>query len=62
MSAYLGPDELWDFGQKKLAEIAQRNGLEYYSEEGEAAFYGPKLDFMAVDGIGRKWQVATDSV
>jgi threonyl-tRNA synthetase len=56
---YLGPQELWDFGQKKLAEIAERNGIDYYSEEGEAAFYGPKLDFMAKDAIGRVWQVAT---
>lgn len=57
--AYLGESELWEFGQKKLFEIAERNKLEYYSEEGEAAFYGPKLDFMAEDAIGRKWQVAT---
>lgn len=57
--AYLGPQELWDFGQQKLFGIAERNKLEYYSEEGEAAFYGPKLDFMAEDAIGRKWQVAT---
>lgn len=57
--AYLGPQKLWDFGQKKLSEIAERNKLEYYSEEGEAAFYGPKLDFMARDAIGRVWQVAT---
>ena len=57
--AYLGPQELWDFGQTKLGEIAKRNGLEYYAEAGEAAFYGPKLDFMATDAIGRVWQVAT---
>ena len=57
--SYLGPQELWDFGQSKLEEIAKRNNLEYYSKEGEAAFYGPKLDFMAEDAIGRKWQVAT---
>lgn len=57
--AYLGPQELWDFGQNKLGEIAARNNLEYYSETGEAAFYGPKLDFMATDAIGRVWQVAT---
>ncbi len=57
--AYLGSPELWDYGQKKLAEIAARNKLDYYSEEGEAAFYGPKLDFMARDAIGREWQVAT---
>jgi len=57
--AYLGPDELWQFGQDKLAKIAERNKLDYYSQEGEAAFYGPKLDFMAKDAIGREWQVAT---
>lgn len=57
--AYLGEAELWEFGQSKLAEIAARNNLEYYKEEGEAAFYGPKLDFMATDAIGRVWQVAT---
>ncbi len=57
--SYLGPDELWDFGQKKLAEIAERHHIDFYSEEGEAAFYGPKLDFMAEDAIGRTWQVAT---
>ncbi len=57
--AYLGEQKLWDFGQAKLAEIAARNQLEYYTEAGEAAFYGPKLDFMATDAIGRTWQVAT---
>lgn len=57
--AYLGDQELWDFGQNLLAKIAEKNSLEYYSEEGEAAFYGPKLDFMATDAIGRVWQVAT---
>lgn len=56
---YLGPQELWDFGQKLLAEIAEKNQLDYYTESGEAAFYGPKLDFMATDAIGRVWQVAT---
>lgn len=56
---YLGPAELWEFGQQKLSEIAQRNKLDFYSEAGEAAFYGPKLDFMATDAIGREWQVAT---
>ncbi len=57
--AFLGAQELWDYGQSKLTEIAQRNKLDYYAEEGEAAFYGPKLDFMAEDAIGRKWQLAT---
>lgn len=57
--SYLGPMELWEFGQDTLAKIAERNKLDYYSETGEAAFYGPKLDFMATDAIGRTWQVAT---
>lgn len=57
--AYLGDKKLWDFGQKKLEQIAKANKLKYYTEEGEAAFYGPKIDFMAIDAIGRKWQVAT---
>ncbi len=56
---YLGPAKLWDFGQKLIKEIADKNELKYYTEEGEAAFYGPKIDFMAIDAIGRKWQVAT---
>jgi threonyl-tRNA synthetase len=57
--AYLGEQKLWDFGQQKIEEIAKQNNLSYYKEEGEAAFYGPKIDFMAIDAIGRKWQVAT---
>lgn len=56
---YLGEQKLWDYGQEKLSQIAARNNLEYFSETGEAAFYGPKLDFMAKDAIGRTWQVAT---
>ncbi len=56
---FLGPEDLWEFGQQKLAEIAKRNDLAYHSEVGEAAFYGPKLDFMAEDALGRVWQVAT---
>jgi threonyl-tRNA synthetase len=56
---YLGEQKLWDFGQDKLKKIAEANKLEYYIEEGEAAFYGPKIDFMAIDAIGRMWQVAT---
>lgn len=56
---YLGDKKLWEFGQKKLKDIADENELDYHVEEGEAAFYGPKIDFMAIDAIGRKWQVAT---
>ncbi len=57
--AYLGDSNLWQKAQQALEDIASDKKLEYYSEEGEAAFYGPKLDFMAVDAIGREWQVAT---
>lgn len=56
---YLGNPELWDKAQQQIEELAKENGLDYYIEEGEAAFYGPKVDFMATDAIGRKWQVAT---
>ena len=56
---YLGSQELWDFAQGRIEEMAIVNHLKYYKEEGEAAFYGPKIDFMAIDAIGRKWQVAT---
>jgi threonyl-tRNA synthetase len=56
---YLGSQDLWDFAQNKIEEMAVVNHLKFYKEEGEAAFYGPKIDFMAIDAIGRKWQVAT---
>jgi threonyl-tRNA synthetase len=56
---YLGSQDLWDLAQNKIEEMAVVNHLKYYKEEGEAAFYGPKIDFMAIDAIGRKWQVAT---
>ena len=56
---YLGEKELWAKAQGQLEELAKENGLDYYIEEGEAAFYGPKIDFMATDAIGRNWQVAT---
>ena len=57
--AYLGDEQLWERAQGNLERIAQSHELEYYTETGEAAFYGPKLDFMAVDALGREWQVAT---
>ena len=56
---YLGDPKLWDKAQAQIVELAKENNLEYYIEEGEAAFYGPKIDFMATDAIGRQWQVAT---
>lgn len=56
---YLGDPALWAKAQSMLEKLAKDNGLDYYVEEGEAAFYGPKIDFMAIDAIGRQWQVAT---
>jgi threonyl-tRNA synthetase len=56
---YLGDLKLWEKAQLQIEELARENNLEYYIEEGEAAFYGPKIDFMATDAIGRSWQVAT---
>jgi threonyl-tRNA synthetase len=59
MSAYLGTPEGWEKSEADLRAIADARGVEYFVGIGEAAFYGPKLDFMATDSIGRKWQVAT---
>jgi threonyl-tRNA synthetase len=56
---YLGDPALWDQAQTMIEELAKENDLDYFVEEGEAAFYGPKIDFMATDAIGREWQVAT---
>lgn len=56
---YLGEHELWERAQADIERIAKHQGLNYYTQEGEAAFYGPKLDFMATDAIGRQMQVAT---
>lgn len=56
---YLGDPELWKMAQGQIKEAAIENGLDYFEQEGEAAFYGPKIDFMAEDAIGREHQVAT---
>ena len=58
-SAYLGGDEVWDTAEGALRSAAEANALPYKVGEGEAAFYGPKLDFMFKDAIGREWQLAT---
>ncbi len=57
--AYLGTKEMWDKAENALREIATERGVIYVEEKGEAAFYGPKVDFMTKDSIGREWQVAT---
>lgn len=56
---FLGDEKLWLEAQAQLREAAVENGLEFFEAEGEAAFYGPKIDFMAEDAIGREHQVAT---
>lgn len=57
--AYFGDPELWQSAQEQLKSAVEANKLDYFEEEGEAAFYGPKIDFMATDAIGREHQVAT---
>lgn len=57
--AYLGEKELWESAQAQLKTAVEKNELEYFEQDGEAAFYGPKIDFMATDAIGREHQVAT---
>lgn len=56
---YLGEQALWDSAQAQLKTAVKKNQLEYFEQDGEAAFYGPKIDFMATDAIGREHQVAT---
>jgi threonyl-tRNA synthetase len=56
---YLGGDDVWQIAEKALEEAAIANNLNYRPMPGEAAFYGPKLDFMFKDAIGREWQLAT---
>ncbi len=58
-SAYLGSDDVWEKAEKALEDAAKANKLPYKIGKGEAAFYGPKLDFMFKDSIGREWQLAT---
>jgi len=59
MSAYLGDPALWEQAEKELADMVKEQGQEPEIGVGEAAFYGPKLDFMANDSLGREWQLAT---
>jgi len=59
---YIGSDENWEKAEQAIMEAAEEKGLETIVEYGEAAFYGPKLDFMVRDAIGRKWQLGTIQV
>lgn len=56
---YIGDTQLWHSAQQQLKAAVEANNLEYFEQDGEAAFYGPKIDFMATDAIGREHQVAT---
>ena len=59
---YIGSDENWEKAEKAIIEAASKKGLKTVVELGEAAFYGPKLDFMVKDAIGRRWQLGTIQV
>ncbi|GAB3816012.1 threonine--tRNA ligase [Pontibacter rugosus] len=59
---YIGADEAWDKAERAIIEAAAEKGLSTVTELGEAAFYGPKLDFMVKDALGRKWQLGTIQV
>ena len=61
-SKYIGSDEVWEKAENAIIEAAAEAGLETVTELGEAAFYGPKLDFMIKDAIGRSWQLGTIQV
>ena len=59
---YIGSDEIWEESENAIREACKEKGLHTHEELGEAAFYGPKLDFMVKDAIGRKWQLGTIQV
>lgn len=59
---YIGRDEVWDRAEREIAEAAEEKKLNTVTEYGEAAFYGPKLDFMVKDALGRTWQLGTIQV
>lgn len=56
---YIGTPEMWKKAESSIKEMADKFKMDYFIGEGEAAMYGPKMDFMAVDAIGREWQLAT---
>ena len=59
---YIGKEENWERAEREIQQVADEKGLETVVEYGEAAFYGPKLDFMVRDALGRKWQLGTIQV
>jgi threonyl-tRNA synthetase len=61
-AGYLGDQENWDLAQRTIEDVAKKLGLNYEVAEGEAAFYGPKIDIMVTDSLGREWQCATEQL
>lgn len=59
---YLGDKDLWDKAQAIIEDVAKKMNIEYFIGLGEAAFYGPKIDIMATDALGREWQLATEQL
>lgn len=59
---YLGDAELWVKAQETIESVAKKLELDYFVAEGDAAFYGPKIDIMATDALGREWQLATEQL
>ena len=59
---YLGDPKLWEKAQKTIEEVAKKLDIDYFVAEGEAAFYGPKIDIMITDALGREWQCATEQL
>ena len=60
--AYLGDAKDWEVAQKTIEEVAKKLGLQYVIAEGDAAFYGPKIDILVTDSLGREWQCATEQL
>lgn len=56
---YLGDKNTWEYAENQLRDMVKERGVDFYEAPGEAAFYGPKIDFMGYDSLGREWQVAT---
>lgn len=61
-SKYAGNPEMWEKAEREIQEVADMMGLDYFIGIGEASFYGPKVDFIVRDAIGRKWQLGTVQV
>jgi threonyl-tRNA synthetase len=56
---YIGEDAVWDQAEEIMRRLLEEKGIDFFTAEGEAAFYGPKIDIMAIDALGREWQIST---